>query len=236
MLIDNNPPPVNADTHDHGARLPSTKTAARVHTPIASTASANDDPLATAPSSAPSSARAHPQKCAATSSARERNRASQSLTVSAGLSISSATRRYPAPVAASTAAPITSTASQRRATHTSGNNTCVAPHATSRQRPRRGRNHRTPSNVRTGRRRAHPQPPRTPRPHRGHVSRPATISASKPARSSATISKIAPPSGNQRAPSPHPPRIDEGAQRQHDDHHHVVGHPPEKIHHHPACR
>lgn len=193
MLIDNNPPPVSADTHDHAGRPASHNDAARVHTPIASTASANDDPPATAGSSAPSSARAHRQKCAATSSARERNRASESLTVSAGRSISSATRRYPAPDAASsTAAPITSTASQRRSKHTSGNNTCVAPHTASRQRPRRGRSHRTPSKVRNGRRRAHPQPPRTPRPHRGHVSRPAAISASKPARSSATMSKINP--------------------------------------------
>lgn len=200
MLIDNNPPPVSADTHDHGGRRPNTKTAARVHTPIASTASTSADPPATAASTAPSIARTHRQKCAVITPARARNRASQSLTVSAERPNRSATRRYPAQVAASTAAPITSTASRRRNKHTSGRSTCVAPHDTARQRPRLGRSHRTPSKVRTGRRRAHPQPPRTPRPHRGHTSRPAAISASKPARSSATMSKIAPPSGESKGP------------------------------------
>ena len=84
MLIDNNRPPVNADTHDHGARRPNTNDAARAHTPIASTALATGDPGAQAGSTAPSSARAHHQKCTATNSARARNRANQSRTVSAG--------------------------------------------------------------------------------------------------------------------------------------------------------
>lgn len=91
MLIDSNAPPVSADTHDHGARRPNTKTAARVHTPIASTASSSGDPPATAGSTAPSIAHTHRQKCAAISPARPRNRASQSRTVSAGRPSCSAT-------------------------------------------------------------------------------------------------------------------------------------------------
>ncbi len=94
MLIDNNLPPVNADTHDHAGRRANHNDAARVPTPIASNATTSAvAPSATPSTSAPSNARAHRQKCAATSSARERNRDSQSLTVSAGRPSCSATRR-----------------------------------------------------------------------------------------------------------------------------------------------
>ena len=93
MLIQSNLPPVNADTHDHAGRRANHNDAARVHTPIASTASSSGESTAFGSNRAPSNDRAHRQKCAATSSARARNRASQSLTVSAGRSSCSATRR-----------------------------------------------------------------------------------------------------------------------------------------------
>ncbi len=44
MLIDNSPPAVSADTHDHGGLGPNNSDATRVHTPIASSASAASDP------------------------------------------------------------------------------------------------------------------------------------------------------------------------------------------------
>src|SRR5207248_3269532 len=44
VLTKSSPPAVSADTHDHGARRPSTSDATRVHTPIASSASATSDP------------------------------------------------------------------------------------------------------------------------------------------------------------------------------------------------
>jgi len=40
VLISNSPPAVNADAHDHGERRPNKSDATRVHTPMASTASA----------------------------------------------------------------------------------------------------------------------------------------------------------------------------------------------------
>ena len=93
MLIHSNLPPVSADTHDHAGRRPNHNDAARVHTPTASTASTSKGPPATAGSTAPSIARTHRPKCTAINSARPRNRASQSLTVSAGRPSCSATCR-----------------------------------------------------------------------------------------------------------------------------------------------
>ena len=43
MLISNNPPAVNAATHDHGERRPNRNDATLVHTPIASMASSTSD-------------------------------------------------------------------------------------------------------------------------------------------------------------------------------------------------
>ena len=43
-MITSRPPAVNADTHDHGARRPNRSDATLVHTPIASIASAANDP------------------------------------------------------------------------------------------------------------------------------------------------------------------------------------------------
>ena len=62
VLISNSPPAVNADAHDHGDRRPNRSDAARVHTPIASTASATSEPCAAGGSSDASNARAHPKK------------------------------------------------------------------------------------------------------------------------------------------------------------------------------
>ena len=84
MLIKSNPPPVNADTHDHTARRANTNDATLTHTPIASSASATSDPCDTGASDDPSSARAQRRKCAAITSAREQNRSRQSRTVSPG--------------------------------------------------------------------------------------------------------------------------------------------------------
>ena len=93
MLITKSPPTVSLDTHDHAGRDPNASDAARVHTPIASSASATGQPRATGSPSAPSSARAHRQKCTAITSARSRNRSRQSRTVSPGTPSRSATRR-----------------------------------------------------------------------------------------------------------------------------------------------
>jgi hypothetical protein len=69
-------------------------------------------------------------------------------------------RRYPTPWACATsAAPITSTASRRRNKHPSGSNTCVPPQPS--QRPRRGRTPCSPPDRRTRRALAHPQRPQT---------------------------------------------------------------------------
>ena len=168
VLISNSPPAVNADAHDHGDRRPNSNDATLVHTPIASMASATSDPCPAGGSNEASSARAHRRKCAAISSARDRNRRRQSRTVSPGTPSRSPARRYPSRPADNSAAPITSTTYRRRARHTSGSSTCVARHDRSRQRPRRGRNRRTPTPVRTTRNREQPQPPNTPARQRGH--------------------------------------------------------------------
>ena len=84
MLTKSSPPAVNPDTHDQGARRPNTNDATRVHTPIASSASATGDPCPPGGSNDASNARAHRKKCPATNSVRDRNRRRQSRTVSPG--------------------------------------------------------------------------------------------------------------------------------------------------------
>src|SRR5664279_1195574 len=80
------------------------------------------------------------------------------LGVPAGTPSQTAIRRCPRPAArAVSAAPMTSTASARRSTPGTGNNTCVTRHPP--HRARRGRNEPTP---RTPRRRAHPHGANTP--------------------------------------------------------------------------
>jgi hypothetical protein len=220
VLTKSSPPPVSADTHDHGARRPSTNDATRVHTPIASSASATGDPRPPGGSNQASNARAHRRKCAATNSARDRNRRRQSRTVSPGTPSRSPARRYPSRPTDKSASPITSTTERRRAKHTSGSSTCVARQRSSRQRPRRGRNRRTPSKVRTSRSLQQPQPPNTPAPQRGHNNRPAARSASTTARSSETISTTT--SNGVTAPSSHTAsRFRRGGLNQ-QDHHHPV--------------
>jgi hypothetical protein len=162
VLISSSPPAVSADAHDHGERRPNSSDATLVHTPIASMASAISDTEPANGSSEPSSARAHRRKCDTISPASDRNRRRHSRTVSPGTPSRSPARRYPSRPADNNAAPITSTTYLRRARHTSGNSTCVARHDRSRQRPRRGRNRRTPKLVRTSRNREQPQPPNTP--------------------------------------------------------------------------
>ena len=61
VLIANNPPAVNADTHDHAGLDLRTSDASLVHTPIASSASSTSDRRADASSDA-SNARAHRRK------------------------------------------------------------------------------------------------------------------------------------------------------------------------------
>ena len=109
MLIASSPPAVSADTHDHGARRPSNSDAIRVHTPIASSASATGEPRPPGGSSEASSARAHRRKCPATNSARDRNRCRHSRTVSPGTPSRSPARRYPSRPTDKSASPITST-------------------------------------------------------------------------------------------------------------------------------
>jgi hypothetical protein len=228
VLIANKPPAVNADTHDHGARRANSSDDTLTHTPIASSASATGDPCNTGTISVPSSARAQRKKCAAINSARDRNRRRQSRTVDAGTPSRSPTRRYPSP--ASNASPITSTASFRPARHTSGRSTCVARHASSRQRPRRGRSRRSPPRVRNRRRRAQPQPPNTPTRQRGHNNRPAARSASTAARSSATMTTTT-SNGVRRPPRFTASRIRRGGLNQQDHHHPVApdAQPPSRI-------
>jgi hypothetical protein len=64
VLITNNPPQVNADTHDHAGLDLKTSDASLVHTPTASSASTTSDPSPAGASSAASSARAHRRKWA----------------------------------------------------------------------------------------------------------------------------------------------------------------------------
>lgn len=188
VLTANSLPAVNADAHDHGERRPNRSDATLVHLPIASMASATSDPCPDGGSNVASSARAHRKKCEPISSARDRNRRRQSRTVSPGTPSRSPARRYPSRPTESSAAPITSATYRRRSRQTSGNNTCVARHDRSRQRPRRGRNRRSPKLVRTSRNREQPQPPNTPAKQRGQTNRPAARSASTTARSSETMS------------------------------------------------
>ena len=82
---------------------------------------------------------------------------------------------------AASAAPITATASRRRSKHSSGNKTCVLPHA--RHFARRGRNRPTPRITRS---RACPHGPSLPA-HVGHRRTPPLSSASTVACSAHTI-------------------------------------------------
>jgi hypothetical protein len=156
VLIANKPPAVNADTHDHGARRPSTNDAtSRTRRPP----QARPRPASSATPARP------PRRRAPAPSARSAPRSAQHATGTA------AANRAPSPAAPPAAprpadtphrpaAPRRSAQpSFRPARHTSGRSTCVARHASSRQRPRRGRSRRSPSRVRNRRNRAQPQPP-----------------------------------------------------------------------------
>ena len=100
---------------------------------------------------------------------------SQPRTVEAGRPSRSAITRCPAPAAfASSARPITSPASARRARHHAGSSTIVAPHP--RHRDRRGTSHACPSPSS----RRQPHPPRDPFPTGQHA--PARRARQLPAR------------------------------------------------------
>ena len=145
MLIANSPPAVNADTHDHGERRPNRSAAALVHPPIASSVSSTGDPAASRRIKRSVQRPRPPQKCAATTQPENPNRCRQSRTVSPGTPSRSPRRRYPSRPAASSAAPITSTTSPPPQQTDIRQKHMRRPARRSRQRPRRGRNRRTPS-------------------------------------------------------------------------------------------
>ena len=62
MLIDNSPPAVSADTHDHGGLERKRNDASRVHTPITSSASIASDSCSPGGPTDMSSALAHRRK------------------------------------------------------------------------------------------------------------------------------------------------------------------------------
>ena len=120
--------------------------------------------------------------------ATARNRRIQPRTVETGRPTSRAELRYPAPPAAYlNATPITAAVSTRRASTTSGNNTCVDRQE--RHRPRRGRNATGPDSDRSTRQRANPQPPSIP-PHDGHFTTPDAKSLSTSSGSLLTINTM----------------------------------------------
>jgi hypothetical protein len=174
--VHNNPPPVNELASSHAGRAPSLSTAARAHPPIASTAAPRPPPptgLQAARSR--SSANAQRTKCSQIRSAKPLARRTQPRTVDAGTPSSSAITLKSTPDAAATSArPITSTASSRRHKHQHGNSTCQRPQP--RHHARRGCSQTStgghPPAIRTGRSRAQPRGA-TDTPHPGHANKPA---------------------------------------------------------------
>ena len=93
VVLANNPPPVNRAARAHTRPGPNRRTAARVATPTASTASATGLPVAAGGSEPGANANAHRVKNAAIAAARATNRRSQPRTVAAGTPNRSAIRR-----------------------------------------------------------------------------------------------------------------------------------------------
>ena len=144
MLISSSPPAVSADTHDHGDRRPSTSDATLVHTPIASMASATSDPCHSRRIKRAVQRPRPPQKVSH-DQLRPRPEPPPPITDR----LTRAPRAAPRPAVSLPAHRQQRRADhlhpyRRRAKHTSGSSTCVARHDRSRQRPRRGRNRRTP--------------------------------------------------------------------------------------------
>lgn len=93
LVLANKPPPVNRPANAHTAPGPNRRTAARVATPTASTASPNALPAGTGGSEPGANVSAHCVKNAAITEARNRNRRNQPRTVAAGTPNRSAIRR-----------------------------------------------------------------------------------------------------------------------------------------------
>jgi hypothetical protein len=182
----NNLPPETTAATPHGdtvttnRRITDTVTAS-----ITVTASAHALPADAGITGSGSSARNHTVNTARTDSSRPAKRRNQPRTVSAGRDNTAAIHRCPSPTAfAASAAPITTAASARRSNATTGNNTCVTPQPT--HRDRRGRVHNGPSGPRNIRRRACPHPV-TVAEHPGHLNRPAANRRSTSAASTPTV-------------------------------------------------
>lgn len=187
---DSSRPDVATATRGHGGRGPNRRVAADVADPIAATASATTDPAGGGRSSPGSSRNANAVNSARSAPARAANRRSQSRTVVAGRPNRAAIGRCPWPVAfASSAAPITATASTRRSRHTTGINTCVT--AQPAHPDRRGRSRSDWSRCRTSRCRAHPHGRSRPS-QSGQDNRPARNSQSTRSRSGLTMCMCAP--------------------------------------------
>ena len=152
-MLDNNPPPVNLETVDHGGPGPNRVTAERVAIPMASTASPAADPDGPGGSNAGDNTNAHRVKNTAITDALDRNRRSHPRTVATGNPNRKPIRRCPSPLTAATRAePITETSSRRRTSRSTANNTWVPPQPA--HRARRGRTRTSPSPDRTFRQRA----------------------------------------------------------------------------------
>ena len=185
-MLDNNPPPVNLETVDHGGRGPNRSTAARVAIPMASTASPTAEPDGRGGSDAGDNTNAHWVKNTAITGALDRNRRSHPRTVVAGNPNRNPIRRWPSPPPpAPRTEPITAPSSRRRTNRSSANNTWVRPQPP--QRARRGHTRRSPSTPRTFRQRAWAhRASRSPQP--GHRSNPAAKSLSTRSGSTLTMS------------------------------------------------
>jgi hypothetical protein len=173
----------------HGSRpgQPRRNSQARAAVASASTASASDDPAGSTGPREVSSVNAQREPLARSNPERPRAARSHPRTVPGGRPRRSAIGRCPAPRAlATSAAPITSAPSRRRATQHAGSSTCVTPHP--RQHARRGRSRRSQSSSRTVRGRAQPHGASGP-PQPGHPSRPAASAPSTASELSTVASK-----------------------------------------------
>jgi len=141
-------PQVTAAASCHRATVPTpgTARAAAAAAATAATASPSGDPAGAGSGGSVTRPAASAVNTDRTCSARAVNARSQTRTVEAGRPSRSAITRCPDPAAfASSASPITSAASARRARHQAGSSTCVAPHP--RHRDRRGTSTTCPSGL-----------------------------------------------------------------------------------------
>lgn len=153
----------------------------------AATASATGQPAGSGSKGSGSNWHNNLVKASRNGPARSANRRNQPRTVAAGRPNRSATLRCPHPCAAHpSAAPITSTASARRANTLTGNNTCVTRQPA--QRARRGRSRQPESrSPRTTRARPNPHGRNRPR-QAGHTNPPSASRRSTSLRSLPTVS------------------------------------------------